>query len=536
MSGPVWALSWQVWWRHRRGLTAALCFVIGFCGLCAALPAEERTPKFGILGSVLFLAVLVYLAAVFCFGFDCQVEARESAFPARSFTLPVRTRVLVGCPMLQGAALFASLSTAWAVFVLWPCGLGVSPGLLALLSATFLASLQALLWVPLGLPWARVVVAVPLLLTLALTPQVSLAYGVGETTLLGLYGVILLAAFGLALVGVAHARRGNLPNWGALLPAAQRAARRAPGRLRRPFASAERARLWFEWRRHGVGLPLAVGCLLALQLAFMLWLEPQRQNAAQMGINALIFPLLVAPFFGMNLGWAGHRDSDRNEISPFLAAQPVTEAAWVAGKLRAAALSALAAWGLVLVAVPVWWVAMDGSEVLGRAWDRLQLNFPEGKAVVLLGVAGVGLPLLTWRLLTDNLFVGLLGRRRAVHAGLILTAVALTVLFALLAHWMENPRFGDGLRDFLPWLAGAKLLAAAWALRAVQRRGLLRSQTVACLLAAWLVIAAGLFACLWWLLPEGFASVRVLASVVVLLVPLARLAAAPLALAWNRHR
>src|SRR5262245_31802919 len=98
MSGPVWALSWQVWWRHRRGLTAAPCFVLGFCGLCAALPAAERTPNFGILGSVPFLGVLVYLAAVFSHGFDCQVEARESAFPARSFPLPVRTRVLVGCP------------------------------------------------------------------------------------------------------------------------------------------------------------------------------------------------------------------------------------------------------------------------------------------------------------------------------------------------------------------------------------------------------------------------------------------------------
>jgi hypothetical protein len=54
--------------------------------------------------------------------------------------------------------------------------------------------------------------------------------------------------------------------------------------------------------------------------------------------------------------------------------------------------------------------------------------------------------------------------------------------------------------------------------------------------AATVVWAAGvgcLFTLAHWLLPpEG----RPLAVAVVLLVPLARLAAAPLALAWNRHR
>jgi hypothetical protein len=51
-----------------------------------------------------------------------------------------------------------------------------------------------------------------------------------------------------------------------------------------------------------------------------------------------------------------------------------------------------------------------------------------------------------------------------------------------------------------------------------------------------LVIAAGLFALLAWLVPSGLVRVGYLALGVALVVPLTRLLVAPLALAWNRHR
>ena len=55
------------------------------------------------------------------------------------------------------------------------------------------------------------------------------------------------------------------------------------------------------------------------------------------------------------------------------------------------------------------------------------------------------------------------------------------------------------------------------------------------LLGLWLVVAGGLVVLLSWLVP-GDISVYAIALGVVLFLPLARLAAAPLALAWNRHR
>jgi hypothetical protein len=56
------------------------------------------------------------------------------------------------------------------------------------------------------------------------------------------------------------------------------------------------------------------------------------------------------------------------------------------------------------------------------------------------------------------------------------------------------------------------------------------------LLGLWLGAALGLVAVLVWLIPSNYLPLYSAALGVVLFLPLARLAAAPLALAWNRHR
>ena len=67
------------------------------------------------------------------------------------------------------------------------------------------------------------------------------------------------------------------------------------------------------------------------------------------------------------------------------------------------------------------------------------------------------------------------------------------------------------------------------------RRGEVRAAAAVKLSAAWAAAVAALFAGLAWLVPPTVVPTYGLALGVVLFVPLARLAAAPLALAWNRH-
>jgi hypothetical protein len=223
---------------------------------------------------------------------------------------------------------------------------------------------------------------------------------------------------------------------------------------------------------------------------------------------------------------------------------PLGDAALVAVKLRMAAVGTVLLWALVLPVAALWlWVSGRYDSLLDvwRSW--LPGYSPPEVAALVLAIL-LGLVILTWSELAKGLFFALTGRRwvTTVSAG---RGVGSLMLASLLAGWLAThaeyrPAAWNVARTLLPWLAGLalalKLSAAIWVVREVRRRGLLTSRALAWLLAAWVVAAAGLFGLFAWVLPIGPGAWPWLAVIVMLVLPLARLAGAPLALAWNRHR
>src|SRR4051794_8198657 len=160
MHSSITALAWQHWWRHRLGLALVLLCLLGFAALFQFQPFGRPQPAQGYLTSLLFVVALLYVVAVFAFGFETKLETRESCYPARTFTLPVRTVVLVGWPMLQGMAAVTVLWTVWVELVLLPTGIEPAWWVRILVPAAGVAVLQALIWLPFGVDWLRVVLAV----------------------------------------------------------------------------------------------------------------------------------------------------------------------------------------------------------------------------------------------------------------------------------------------------------------------------------------------------------------------------------------
>ena len=154
MNAPAAALAWEIWWRHRRGLAGVAAVVAGFASYCAAVPV---TAQFAAVSSIWFVMGLCYVVGVFAYGFEARLETAESGFPARLFVLPVRTAVLVGWPMLQGVAAAVGLWLAWGGPVLRPTGVETPRWWAALLAAGVAVS-QAMVWLPFGVPWLRLVV------------------------------------------------------------------------------------------------------------------------------------------------------------------------------------------------------------------------------------------------------------------------------------------------------------------------------------------------------------------------------------------
>jgi len=81
-----------------------------------------------------------------------------------------------------------------------------------------------------------------------------------------------------------------------------------------------------------------------------------------------------------------------------------------------------------------------------------------------------------------------------------------------------------------------KLSAAVWIAMRLQEKRLLTDRTLVTAAICWDVAVFALYGLLVWIVPTILIDNHVLALVAILEVPLARLAAAPLALTWNRHR
>jgi hypothetical protein len=539
------ALAWEFWRRHRLGLAGVAALVVGFAAYCAAVPV---TRTFGFVSSIWFAMGLCYVIGVFAYGFEGGLESPASGFPARLFVLPVRTGVLVGGPMLQGTAAAVLLWLGWDQLVLRPCGVE-TPAWWAVMLAAVVATGQAILWLPFGLPWLRILVGAVAFVVLLRAPAVLdllTSLGVSEqwladpnhrdTALTAFAAALIPTAYLMAVFGVGRARRGDSPDWSLLGRAFRRGGELGPDRP--PFASAVRAQVWYEYRLRGGGFVMTVAVVVAVLMLVGLLLE-HRTNRPDLLLVFLLVPPLIAAFWGAQMGSTG--ESVRSTaLTAFAATRPLDNAALVGAKLRAATRTAIVAFGLVLAATAGWFVATGAYEKMDQLWELLAERQGSARATGWFVLFPLTLFLFTWRSLVANLWVGLTGRTWMVPTHTIVTTLLVLQFLAEWAVWNADSARRAQITEALPWVAGglvtAKFLLAGWAVRALVRGGKVRARTAARLIGLWVVVAGSLFALYGWLIPSESVAPYGVALGVVLFLPLARFAAAPLALGWNRHR
>lgn len=539
------AFAWALWRQHRAGLLVVLGFLLLAGTLSAVLPARcsARVAE-GVFGALAMplVCLAVYLLVVFSYGSEAALGGRESCFQAGLFRLPVRTGALAGWPLAYGAA---------AAFLLWlvVAGLILRPWLRlwgeevplwwpAVLAVADLAWLQALLWLPFGLRGLRVFLVVILIPGLLALAEYAVTAGVSEGFLTGLFAGFAVLGWTTAYVGVRHGRPGAVPDWEGIYRLLLQLADRLP-RRRQSFASAARAQVWFDWRRTGSSLPIMTGLLLPFTLVFLVFGENDVIPPAQTLLSALAVPVIMAGLAGIT-GGVPTGTRDWQGMPPYAATLPMTTAGLVAAKLRAAARSTLATWALMALALPLA-VVLTGNldEVAG--WWRQALHAHHPVKIAAGVVAAVTLLVVgTWGRLVNGLFLSLTGRIWLITCGLFAGVAAFAALWILGAWLYRDPEARGSLRTVWPWLLGllilCRLLAAGWALRRGLHAGLLDLRTIRRWLTAWLLFGAALFGLLAWVVPAELVPWYYSAFAVLLVLPMARLAASPLVLAWNRHR
>jgi hypothetical protein len=227
-------------------------------------------------------------------------------------------------------------------------------------------------------------------------------------------------------------------------------------------------------------------------------------------------------------------------MNSFLATRPLTSSDLVLAKLKLAARSALAAWVVMLLFVAVWLLApaRDGERTGPLGTLLFAYLPPKGELTLCLLLAG--LAALTWKFQVEGLFLDYTGRRWIIYGANLAAACLITAGLWFLAWLGAHPHLIPQVLDLLPRLASYALVlkggTGAWALQTLLRQRVLSSKALVILMAGWLLFALALFVLLHWLLPTNFVAPRHLALGILLTLPLTRLALAPLALKWNRHR
>ncbi len=545
MRSPAAAFAWELRHRHQGVLIALIVYLLVLAafkplildpGQVVSLDPPDGTASLLIAP---FGIMFMYFVAVFSFGLAGDLAARQSIYPARMFARPVTTAALAGWPMLYGMAAMVSLWLTLAFFVRWSWGIDLPLIWPALLAAAFLAWMQALAWMPYGLPGLRLIVAVLWLVSLDAVIMLAIHYEAPEPLMVAFLAPQLPIAYLVACIAVARARRGDVPDWRGRFVRKQIAD--VPPNRRDSFASPARAQAWFEWRQHGWSLPVWVGILLPFELALLFLAGTDRPAFVfYVLVLVLLTPPVIAAFVATTVSKADPHAGDPYGMTPLIATRPLTSAVLVAAKLRMTLWTTLAAWLLVLVGIPLALTLSGTWSVVIEPANRGIEAVGTPRALVLVLLLFSVLMASTWKQLVQGLYIGLTGRAWLIKAN---AALLLSILFFIgpLADWMvENRYVWAALWDALPWmLAGlmcVKLSAAAWVATRLNHSRLLSDSTLVTGAAVWLVAVLALYAVLVWLVDSPLVPSYILMLVAILMIPLARLSAAPLALAWNRHR
>lgn len=548
---PAWTIARGIWSNGRWGFCALLAVGV-IWGLAARITIAVFQNHVVLQVATVMAATMALLVTFLLCNFtETDRRERHSGYPARLFVLPVHTRTLIGAPVLFGVVIAWAIFLVWAKLALFPVLRELSLGLSLTYVATAVICYHAMLWSLAGYRVLRLIAlstgggifCVGWLLIgdhSWLTPFLG---GLQARPFIGgLLAILSLSALVVAYVAVETQRHGGLAVsrlWGRL---AERVVDAMP-RNQRSFDSPARAQFWLEWRRHGVLLPLCTAAILLLVMLWSAFFGPISASITMVMFESLLAtPIMLGFALGQGLG-KGDLWSREAGLPLFFATRPLQHPEWIGAKMKAAALATVLSWAIMAVLVPLWLSQWCDTRLLMNFWAKFErMHAPAVFYALPALMIGVFI-ILTWRSLIASLFIGLAGRTW------LLTIATLSVYFVvcgiagLIALKVERPDLISrwvAWPAWTPWLLTvlfiAKLTAAALVANHARRRGWLDGRAIRRYLALWFIATVFLLLAAHLLLPLSGWKRWLSVMLILFVMPLLRMAYAPVALAQNRHR
>jgi len=541
MQSAAAAFAWEFGWPRRWIPVAIGVYLVAHGLLKPLLLGSGATVDLGdgyiAFALVPFSFTFMYFIAVFSFGLNGDLAARQSIFPSRLFTLPVSSAELARWPMVYGLAAMSMLWVIARIAAWWPLALDLPIVWPGMMMAVVLAWTQVFMWMPYGFRGLRVALAVTVLIALDTLVILAINYKTSEAALVAFLAPQLPLAYFCACLVVARARRGVVPDWHMF----SRARRDEAATSLSPFRSMAAAQVWFEWRRNGRSLPVLVALVLPFEL-FMLFVGGfgSAGFVFEVLIAVLFTPIAMAGFTAATVSKANPFARDPYGVTPFTATKPITSVALIAAKLKMAMWSTFAAWVLILLFIPIGFSWSGADAVLIEWWRSFvdQVGMPRAvvAAVLVLG----GLMLGTWMMLVQSLFVGLAGREWLIKTSGFAGLVFLMVIGPIFESIVESTAALRWLWNY--WglfpaiLVVLKVTAAIVIARRLSRSGLIGDRAIVAGAASWAASVFVLYGVFVWWADTSLLPRYLFLLIAILAVPLVRISAAPLALDWNRHR
>jgi hypothetical protein len=551
MHSAALGLSYYVW-RRTRWLVVSAALYLLVLAIAVRLIPTIASPFIRIPLLAPLAAVIIGLLGTLTLE-QVNFEVAASVYPTNLLIRPATTRSLVLWPMLY--AVVIAVATVFLIdrFLLtrlalpnFPIGPRAVNIVLPFIAAAFIAWLQVISWIPIPIPLGRVA-AFALANILIFGGNVCLYKLPAPPSVMALVNIALvLLAYNAAVIGLRRARLG---------------AGQSPSRIfsrftirsresRRPFRSPGAAQLWFECRRNVV-TATAFACFMAL-FAIALSITASA-NARRTGSVNLLTPsapiVMTAPVLSLGFAIAGpififmafsagigkfDFSSKQLQWPAFAAIRPFSSAQFVLAKFKAIAIAAALSAAAMTAAIAISAYFMIPSD---RALVMAPFAQLSGMQKLLLACCVPALAtIVIWRNSAAGIYLALTGRSKLTVSMTLVTLAIISLAFQA-GFWIyTHPSLHHTFKSILPALCFAlltiKLVITMIACLAIDRLRLMSRRAVLFALALWITVIAVLCIALHPLAP----SMTGLATIAILALPFNRLAAAPLALHWNRHR
>jgi hypothetical protein len=521
------AMTWELLARGRWSILAALLATIALPGMTlGALSAISQVDPFNRE----MIAVHMILGQIGMFIVGATVFVATGRM-SRLYAYPARTSTLVAWRMGPAMAIAAMTFAAATAVINALFHLGWPVWSTACFLAVVVAAVQAATWLTERSLWSVFAVTVVAMLS---GVWLRSRYGplVGEPTRLWTdltavevftMLVAAIAAYAVAVYGVARNRRGEPPfSVGIVDRLAALFARRTAPVLEHP--SPDHAQRWHEWQRKGWVAPMIVGSVLVIALP--VWATTNRNPRELVeGLVAGGFMLTIAGCLaGLIFGHPGGKDGDFT-LGGFLATRPMTNSRLASATLITAAQSLLMAWFIWLV------VFLATLAVLATILRLPKQILPAELGWWYFPITLIG----PWTAAAIVMTAGLTGRSKLFFQ-LAAAAAAGYITLAVISNYALTTGAQRWLDYALAVTVGVALVGSvAWLYTAALKRRMIRPATLVAVACVWAITTA--IAVTQWptggdqsLLPAFALAAGLLALAV------APFAAAPLAMAWNRHR